>query len=336
MVGLEDVAASLGLSASTVSRALRDLPNVSPKTRERVKQAAKDMGYVHSMAAVGLVTGRTMAISVVVPSVAGWFYSQVLEGVDSVLREAHYDMVLFNLGCQDADRSRVFRRSLLRHRGDAVLALCLDFSVEEREELRSTGLPTIVVGTPVRGVRRVGIDEEQAGRQATQHLLDLGHRDILHLTGGAEADRGLNPSVPQGRLRGYREALSQAGVDYDPSRVVPGWFSVATAGEQMDALIESGAPLPTAIFAASDEMAIGAVLSLQHHGLRVSDDVSVIGIDDHYLAAPFGLTTLAQHPYEQGAIGAQIVLDELSGKAARRKSVIVPVTLCDRGSTRRL
>jgi len=336
MIGIEDIAAHTGVSASTVSRALRGLPNVSAATRERVREAAKRLGYVHSMAAAGLVTGRTKAIAVVVPSVAQWFYAQVLEGVNSVLREADYDMALFNLGRRAGDRSRVFRRSLLRHRGDAVLALCLDFSAEEREELRRTGLPTIVVGSPVRGVRGVGINEVAAGRTATHHLIGLGHRDILHLTGGGEAARGLNPSVPAGRRKGYEQALHAAGIRVDPARILEGQFSVGTARERMDELIESGGPLPTAVFAASDEMAYGAMLSLYHHGLRVPQDVSVIGIDDHEMSASFGLTTLAQRPYHQGAEGAQILLDELAGRPARKTSRILPVVLQDRGSTREI
>ena len=333
MVGIEDIAESIGVSASTVSRALRGLPNVSAKTRETVRQAAHRLGYVHSMTAAGLVTGRTMAISVVVPSISQWFYSQVLEGVDSVLREADYDMALFNLGRVAGERSRAFHRSLLRHRGDAVLALCLDFSAEEREELRLTGLPTIVVGTPVRGLRRVGIDEAAAGRKATEHLISLGHRDILHLTGGGEALRGLNPSVPQGRLRGYKEALHQAGVAVDPARIVEGRFSASIAQEQVGALLASSQRPPTAIFAASDEMAFGAILALRQHGLQVPEDVSVIGIDDHEMSVCFGLTTLAQEPFEQGAEGARILLGDLAGKPIRAMSRILPVVLKDRGST---
>jgi DNA-binding LacI/PurR family transcriptional regulator len=286
------------------------------------------------MTAAGLVTGRTMAISVVVPSVAQWFYAQVLEGVDSVLRPAAYDMALVNLGRIGGERARVFHRALLRHRGDAVLALCLDFSDEERAELRATGLPTIVVGTTVRGLRSISIDEVAAGRAATQHLLDLGHRDILHLTGGGEAARGLNPSVPAGRLKGYQAALHAAGVAFNPARVLEGRFSVAVARHQIEALIAAGGDLPSAVFAASDEMAFGAILALRQHGWRVPEDVSVIGIDDHEMAASFGLTTVAQHPFDQGAAAARLLVDELAGISVRKTSRTWPVRLCERGSTR--
>jgi len=156
---IEDVAAAAGVSVATVSRALRGLPQVSPKTRATVQRHADRLGYVPSAHAAGLASGKALAISVVVPTVSGWFYASVLEGVDSELRAADYDFALFNLGGRDGDRERVFSRSLLRQRGDAVLALCIDFSAEEREQLRSVGLPTIIVGGPVRGLRFVGIDE---------------------------------------------------------------------------------------------------------------------------------------------------------------------------------
>jgi len=333
VVGIEDIARDIGMSASTVSRALRDLPAVSEKTKEIVRAAADRLGYVRSAAASGLVTGRTMAISLVVPSVSLWFYSQVIEGVDSQLREADYDMALVNLGGVGVERQRAFRRSLLRHRGDAVLALCLDFSDEEREELRQTRLPVIVVGTPVSGLRFVGIDEVAAGAQATQHLIDLGHRDILHITGGAEERLGLSLRVPQGRRWGYEQALKAAGITPNPARVVEGRFSMEYSRTAIDTLIESGETMPTAIFAASDEMAFGAILSLNHHGLDVPGDVSVIGIDDHEMSSSFYLTTLAQRPFDQGVHGAQILLDELCGKPAVRTSRVLPVHLVTRGST---
>jgi DNA-binding LacI/PurR family transcriptional regulator len=333
VVGIEDVARAVGLSASTVSRALRDVPLVAPATRAKVRAAAEELGYVRSAVASGLVTGRTMAISVVVPTVASWFYSQVIEGVDSQLRQADYDLALVDLGGVGAVRERAFRRSLLRHRGDAVLALCLDFTHDEREELRATNLPVIVVGTPVRQLRFVGIDEVAAGELATRHLLGLGHRDILHITGGAEIAQGLNVGVPEGRAKGYEKALRAAGITPDPARIIEGNFSMSTARSAVDALIEAGGPLPTAVFAASDEMACGAILSLTGHGYAVPGDVSVIGIDDHEMAAPFGLTTLAQRPFDQGVEGARILLDELAGRPPRRTSLILPVHLVVRGTT---
>lgn len=330
---IEDVAKAAGVSVATVSRALRGLPHVSPSTRLRVQQQADALGFVPSASAAGLASGRTLAFNVVVPTVSGWFYASVLEGIDAELRAADYDMVVFNLGALSGDRERVFHRSILRKRGDALLALCIDFTADEREQLRTIGLPTVVVGGPVRGVRYVGIDEVAVARAATEHLIGLGHRDILHITGGAEEGLGLNRRVPLDRLRGYESALQAADIVADPRRQLLGRFSVSESRAVVDELFETGGLLPTAIFAASDEMAMGAMLSIYDHGLSVPHDISVIGIDDHELSASFRLTTMAQNPFGQGSAATKLLLDELEGRSTRKTSIRLPVSLVERGST---
>ena len=330
---IKDVADAAGVSVSTVSRALRGLPSVNAATMEAVRAEAAKLGYVPSAAASAIATGRTRAINVVTPAIATWFFASVLEGVDHELRNAGYDMALFDLGYTGTERQRVFYRTILRHRGDAVVATCIDFSAAEREELRATGLPTIVVGNPVRGLRFVGIDEVAAARLATEHLIGLGHRDILHLSGGDEETLGLNARVPSDRLKGFQQALKTAGIALNPDRVRLGRFTAAASGHIVDSILDGPAPYPTAIFAASDEMAMGATLSVYRHGLRVPQDISVIGIDDHNLSASFGLTTVAQHPVEQGAAATRIILDELAGLPPRKRSLLLPVNLIVRGST---
>jgi DNA-binding LacI/PurR family transcriptional regulator len=333
MAGIKDVALAAGVSTATVSRALRGLPNVSEKTRETIQRFADELGYVPSSSASGLASGRTLALAVVVPGVSGWFYASVLEGVDAELRAAGYDMVLFNLGGGSGERERVFHSSILRKRGDAVVALCIDFTEDEREQLASIGLPSIIVGGPVKGLRYVGIDEVDAARRATQHLIDLGHRDILYIGGGAEEGMGLNSRVPLDRRRGYEEALRAAHVDFDEERSLLGEFSTGVTRQAMNDFLDSSDVTPTAVFAASDEMAMGAMLAIYDHGLSVPGDISVIGIDDHDLSESFGLTTMAQDPYAQGSIGARILLDELDGKPSKKKSTKLPVTLIERSST---
>jgi LacI family repressor for deo operon, udp, cdd, tsx, nupC, and nupG len=331
MAGIDEVARATGVSTATVSRALRGLPNVSDSTRAAVRRAADELGYVASSSASGLASGRTLAMGVVVPSVSRWFYTSVLEGVDAELRSASYDMILFNLGGHRGDRERVFHRSILRKRTDALLALCLDFTADERHQLASLGHPTIVVGGPVKGLRSVGIDEKHTASAATEHLIRLGHRDIAHI--GGEDEEGLNRQVPIGRLHGFQDAMRAAGLTVRPEWVLPGRFSLPDSRVSMNALLDRPGPRPTAVFAGSDEMAIGAILAAHDHGLSVPHDLSVIGIDNHDFAESFGLTTMAQNPFEQGAVAAHILLDELAGAEPRTRSVRSPVTLITRTST---
>jgi LacI family repressor for deo operon, udp, cdd, tsx, nupC, and nupG len=331
MAGIDEVARATGVSTATVSRALRGLPNVSDSTRAAVRRAADELGYVASSSASGLASGRTLAMGVVVPSVSRWFYTSVLEGVDSELRAASYDMILFNLGGHRGDRERVFHRSILRKRTDALLALCLDFTADERHQLASLGHPTILVGGPVKGLRSVGIDEKTTGMTATEHLIKLGHRDIAHL--GGEDEEGLNRQVPIGRLHGFQHAMRSAGLSVRPEWIIPGGFSLPASRAAMNELLDRPGPRPTAVFAGSDEMAFGAILAAHDHGLSIPGDLSVIGIDNHTFAESFGLTTLAQNPFDQGAVAARILLDELAGDEPRTRSVRSPVNLIVRTST---
>jgi len=331
VTSIDDVARAAGVSTATVSRALRDLPNVSEVTRQTVRSTAERLGYVASVGASGLATGRTLAMGVVVPSVSRWFYTTVLEGIDAELRAASYDTILFNLGGRRGDRERVFHRSILRKRTDALIALCLDFTADERHQLASTGHPTIVVGGPVRGLRHIGIDERKVAEDATNHLIGLGHRAIA-LVGGHD-EEGLNRQVPLGRRKGFERALAAAGLPLHPEWMMQGGFSIAQSRSAMNAVLDRPGPHPTAVFAASDEMAIGAILATGDHGLSVPADISIVGIDNHDLSESFGLTTIAQDPFAQGSLGARMMLDELAGKAPRASSVRAPTQFLQRAST---
>ena len=310
MSSIHDVARYSGVSTATVSRALRGLPNVSPHTRKVVQAAAAELGYVASPAASGLSSGRNRAVALVVPSMGRWFYTEVVEGADAVLRAEGYDAFLVNLAVGASGRGRLFSNSLLRKRADAVIALGIDFAADERRELRSLALPGVVVGAPVAGVRTVGVDDVQATRLALDHLLALGHRRIAHV--GGENEYGMDYTVALARGREWRAELQRHGVTPPDSWFASGGFLMPQAKEAAVAML-TGPDRPTAVFAGSDEMAFGVLLAARELGLRVPEDLSVIGIDDHAWSASFDLTTVRQDPHGQGGTAARIVLDELSG-----------------------
>jgi DNA-binding LacI/PurR family transcriptional regulator len=298
VTGIDDVARAAGVSTATVSRALRGLPNVSEATRERIREVADQLGYVASSNASGLASGRTHTIGVAVPSVSRWFYTTVLEGVDAALREAGFDMILYNLASRDGDRERAFHRSLLRKRTDALIAIGVDFTTAEREQLLSVGHPILAIGGPVPGIRNIGVDDRAVARLATEHLIELGHRDIVHL-GGAD-DEGLNKRMPVERRQGFLSTMDAAGIPVRDEWLLTGRFSPTASRDAMLDLFAAPGPRPTAVFASSDEMAFGVMLAAQQSGLRVPDDLSVIGVDNHDWSAAFDLTTVAQDPYEHG------------------------------------
>jgi LacI family repressor for deo operon, udp, cdd, tsx, nupC, and nupG len=335
VTSIEDVARAAGVSIATVSRALRDLPNVSASTRDHIRGVADDLGYVASSSASGLASGRTMAMGLVAPSVSRWFYTTVIEGVDSVLRHANYDMILYNLASRGGERERVFHRSILRKRTDALVAVGIDFTSGERDQLLSIGHPLMMIGGPVRGIRHIGIAERAVARQATEHLIALGHRDIAHL--GGDDDDGPNRRVPVDRRLGFQDAMLAANIPVSPEWLLSGRFSLTSSREVMAELFARPGPRPTAVFASSDEMAIGAILAARDLGISVPGELSVIGIDNHDLSEAFGLTTIAQDPFEQGALGARILLEDLVGTAlSRRTSIRADAVFVQRSSTARL
>jgi LacI family repressor for deo operon, udp, cdd, tsx, nupC, and nupG len=333
MTGIKDVAREVEMSTATVSRALRDLPGVSDETRARVMEAARRLGYVPSPSAAGLATGQTRTVAVVVPFVTQWFFAAVVQGAEEVLRERGYDLLLYNLAGDAAARHRVFETNLLSKRVDAVLVLSLKPSPQELERLEHLERPVTVVGADLPGWATVRIDDELAARTAVGHLLELGHRRIGYV--GGETVGALDYTAPTARLAGYRDSLAEAGIALDPTLEVDGDFTVTGGMRAGRELLDrpERAQRPSAVFAASDEMAIGVLRVAREIGLRVPEDLSVIGIDDHEMADSFDLTTVAQPVHEQGRVAAQQVLAALADDEWRPEQVVLPTELVVRRTT---
>ena len=332
MTSIKDVAREVGVSTATVSRALRGLPRVSDETRVRVLQVAARLDYVASPHAASLASGQTRAVGVVVPFVTRWFYGSVVQGAEELLREAGYDLLLYNLGGDTQARHRVFRTHLLRKRVDAVLVLSLTPTDEEVAALSRLDRPVAVVGATVDGWSSVRIDDVETARIAMRHLIDLGHRRIGYVGGSLEDQ--LDFAAPLDRLNGYRAAMTEACLPLEPALEVVGDFTVR-GGLAATRLLLAAEPRPTAVFAASDEMAVGAMHAVREAGLRVPEDVSVVGIDDHEMAEFFQLTTVAQPVHEQGRLAATLLLEALDHNdgPVRPSAITVPTRLVVRRTT---
>ena len=332
MTSIKDVAREVGVSTATVSRALRGLPRVSDETRVRVLRVAARLDYVASPHAASLASGQTRAVGVVVPFVTRWFYGSVVQGAEQLLREAGYDLLLYNLGGDKEARRRVFRTHLLRKRVDAVLVLSLTPTDEEVAALSRLDRPVAVVGATVEGWSSVRINDLETARIAMRHLIDLGHRRIGYVGGSLEDQ--LDFAAPLDRLNGYRAAMAEAGLPVQPGLEVVGDFTVRGGLAATRTLLQLD-PRPTAIFAASDEMAVGAVHAVREAGLRVPEDVSVVGIDDHEMAEFFQLTTVAQPVREQGRLAATLLLKALEDAdgPVQPSAITVPTRLVVRRTT---
>lgn len=330
MATITQIAAELGLSKSTVSRALRGVPSISHETVALVRDAADRLGYVPSVAAAGLSTGRNHAIGVVVPSLNRWFYSSVVSGIDRTLAELGYDVVLFDLDRTQREGARVFARSLLRRRVDALIVVATVFDPEELAELALLDIPMVAVGPPTSGLRSIGVDDAAVMRAATEHVLELGHRR-LGLVGGYDTE-SLTVFGASEREHAFMRAALGAGALVEPAWMLSGGYRSGLALQAVAPLYRS-ASWPTALVCASDEMAIGAMYAIQQAGLRVPHDVSVIGIDGHEYAAAFDLTTCAQNVQEQGALAARQVVAEVEGATPVASFPPAGFELVVRGST---
>ncbi|PZG14928.1 LacI family transcriptional regulator [Micromonospora craterilacus] len=338
MTKIDDVARLAGVSTATVSRALRGLPTVSAATRRRVLAAAEQLQYAVSPSASRLAGGRTGTVAVVVPRITRWFFGVVVEAVEDFIHHAGYDLLLHNLGGREQNRQRLLRAANLHKRVDAIMLVATPLRAADLTTLAALDLPgvTISSGTTVPGWPCVRIDDVAAAKTATRHLLGLGHRRIAHISGDPDDELAFTAHLD--RRRGYQEALRDAGLRPDPSLDVESQFDIAGGTRATEELLRRGDP-PTAIFAACDEMAMGALTALRDAGLRVPQDVSVIGIDDHALSGVLGLSTIAQPAEEQGRLAAKMLLDPLGGQTgepgmiAAGSPVILPTRLVVREST---
>lgn len=335
MVGIQEVADAAGVSTATVSRALSGNGHVSETTKARVTSAAALLGYVVSSNASSLATGRTKNIGVVIPFLNRWFFSSVLEGAESSLLSNGYDLTLYNVGGGGEERRSVFEHFLQRKRVDAVVAISLELTPVELAGLLALGKPIVGVGGPLVGVRTFSIDDVAVARLATEHLLALGHVSIAHIGGDQESERDFH--LPTNRRVGYEAALEASGISPDPSLFKSADFTIAGGYGAAKQLFGNPRTRPTAVFAASDEMAIGTILAARDLGLRVPHDISVVGIDDHELSGFFGLTTVAQFPELQGRLAVELLMDELhpDRRSFGSSNTPLPFELIVRSSTAR-
>lgn len=328
--GIVDVARLAGVSVATVSRALRSLPNVAPETRERVVQAAATLHYTVSPLGSGLATGRVRSVGVVMPYVGRWFFAEVVRGIEATLRQAGYDLVLHALG--DAARREAFFLDLpVRRRVDALVVIGLGLADDELAVLHRLQMPLACVGEPMDGVHGETIDNVEAARIATRHLIDLGHVDIAMIDGEIAGPHGFN--VPLLRAQGFWEAMDEAGLVRRPAWIRHGGYTADGGEEAMDAVLDAGEGTPTAVFCQSDEMAFGAIRALRRRGLRCPEDVSVIGVDDHEMSRTLDLTTVAQPVQEQGAAAAAWLIRRLEGQRTVDHSRVHPARLILRSTT---
>ena len=322
------VAKLAGVSVTTVSNALNNrAETMSPATRQRVLAVAEKHAYVVSPEASKLAGGSTGRVALVIPHLSRWFFGAMVEALDAVFQDADLDVLLYHVGDLE-DRRRFFEELPARRKVDAVVVVAFPVEERERQRLELLGVQIIAAGGQHAVYPHVCIDDLQAGRQAMNHLLSLGHRDIAMV----EAVDRDQPTTPSGRSNAYHQALADAGIAVDPRLVVATDWGGEQGADAMARLLSTG-HLPTAVYAHSDEVAVGAIRTVRRAGLRVPEDISVIGIDDHPLASLIDLTTVRQPVTEQGRRAGELLLALLRGDESVDRAITLPTHLVVRRTT---
>lgn len=326
-INMADVARRAGVSVATVSRALRGLPGVGDAARARVIEIAEELSYVISPEASRLSSGQTRRVGVVVPATQVWFYGEMLAAIERRLRAADLDVLLYQVRDEEV-RKRFFRELPTRRKVDAVVLIALPLPQEEVDRLDLLGVEVVVAGGRVRDFPYVEVDDRAMAATAVEHLVGLGHERIALIRATSYGEIHWAPDVL--RLEGYQRALADAGIVERSEYVVSVPFTPddgALAAQRLMALPEP----PTAVLCFSDEVAFGAMEGIRRAGLRVPEDVSVVGIDDHPIAAVLGLTTVRQDVGAQGELAADMALRRLAKEPV--DNVVVPHELVVRRST---
>lgn len=332
MASIDDVARAAGVSTATVSRAISGRGAVSDATRDKVRTAAAELGYVASATAASLASGRSSNIGILTPYIDRWFFAEVIRGAQEELASHGYDVTLYNLGNESAQRVRMLDDFIHRGRVDAFIAIDVTLTPAEITGLGHLHKPIIGVGGAIAGVRTISIDDTEVVRIAMRHLLELGHTRIA-LLGGRDDDVDVF-KVASTRRKTFESVLRQSGIPVSPGMMQFGDFTIPSGYTAAKRLL-THANRPTAILAASDEMAFGAIIAARELGIAIPHELSIVGIDGHDLGEFFGLTTVDQNPLGQGRTAATILLDEILPHRTETIDIntALPVRLVKRSST---
>jgi len=318
------------VSVNTVSRALAGKPDVSPQTRAKVLAVAERLGYRPNKLARGLRSNKTFTLGVIVTDIAHPFFAELVKGVEEAARKSGYSIILEDTG-EDAEKEARAIQVMLSERVDGLLLTPVQSAREALEEVLGRGFPVVLMGRyfPDLEVPFVVTDDVQGAIMAVEHLIELGHRDIAHVAGPSHI------SSAQDRLSGYKKALRKHGIRVREELILTGAVTLRDGYEAGKEILRLK-PLPTAVFAYSDLVAIGLMRSLIEGGLRIPEDISIVGYDDIEFSAytKVPLTTVRIPKRDLGRKAVRLLLEMVGTPApTKRDAKKLPVELVVRGST---
>ena len=323
-INIQSVADKAGVSIATVSRIINNLPGYSEETRIRVEKTIAELGYTPNAIARGLVNSRTNTIGILLPCVTSRFSSELLRGIEKEAHERGYSVIICNTD-RNGERTMEYLKTLREKRVEGIMFVSEWMTDEYGDFLKSMDIPVVLIATRKESYpfSSIKVDDQAAAYSATRYLLDKGHRRIGLITGSPE-DR--ITGLP--RIEGYRQAIREAGIELDDNFLAYGDFHFHSGVEAMATLAQRKLGL-TAVFATSDEMALGAMTYLHRQGVRLPEELSLVGYDDTLdavMAYP-ALTTVHQGIEEMGEIAMQMI----EGKRTA-ENIVLPHSITERDS----
>ncbi len=309
-ITIKDVAREAGVSIATVSNALNGSDVVQPKTREHVLDVAKRLNYIPNVNGRQLRAAQTHNIGLFVPSMTGSYYGDMADSIHYLCKKYGYELHIFIV-----DEEKPLLPTLQNQSIDGAIVMFGLLSENDKKQLIRSRMPTVFMDQELAAgsISSVIYESYQHGRMAAEYLLGLGHRDLMHVFGVTNNYDSIQ------RQAGFEDALRDAGVPLRPENILIGRFEQAAAYRSMHRYLKEGHPLPDAIFAANDLSALGCIKALQEYHIRVPEDISVIGCDDHILSSYVtpGLTTIRTHMEELGVEAAKEVFRLIAGGNGR-------------------
>lgn len=324
---MSDVAKLANVSPATVSRVLRQPDLVSKETKQKVMEVIKELNYKPDMSASQLRTRETKIILVIVPDITSPFFSKVLRGIEHTAVENGYQVILGDTE-NDIEREKDYIDLLYRKQADGALLLTARMNKENLENL-SKKFPIVLACEYLDNldIPTVSIDNVSSARKATEHLIQLGHTKIAHISGP------MNIILSRDRLKGFQQAMTHNHLKINPAFIQEGDYGIDSGYDQMMKLLSLDNH-PDAVFVFNDEMALGAIKAIQDHGLIVPDDIAIVGFDNLKIASIFSplMTTIDQPKYEIGQKATKLLLTLMKGGTVEKKKFVLKDELIVRES----
>ncbi|RKD68748.1 LacI family transcriptional regulator [Sinobaca qinghaiensis] len=325
-----DVAREAGVSMATVSRVVNGNPNVKPATRKKVLDAIERLGYRPNAVARGLASKKTTTVGVIIPDIANIFFAELARGIEDIATMYKYNIILCNSD-QNKDKEISLINTLLEKQVDGILFMGGEITEEHVTQFKRSPVPVVLAATVDQDgeLPSVNIDYQQASFDAVTELIEAGHSRVGMVSGSLE-----DPVNGFQKFSGYKKAFTEKNLDFDDSLVAIGDYTYDSGIQAADTLMKVSNP-PSAIFAGTDEMALGVIHGLQDQGKKVPEEVEVIGFDNTRLATMVRptLTTVVQPMYDIGAVSMRLLTKYMNKEEVDEKVVVLPHRLEYRNSS---